>query len=173
MPSFEPGPIPDQLDRSKIVAAMACLLVLSGLALADDANPRPKGKNCDLTSPPPSAGEEMNQGVTVRIFPRAKDVTAKYSGCQVLFAPDGKKWVVVSLTEIVSGDPFRVWVPEDDPAMNCRYKLGKVVRGYPGKCPATEFLILKSVAPGCVEAIRDNAAKQGPGAPWPKQCEYQ
>ena len=156
-----------------IVAAMICLLVVSGQALGDNDNPRPKGKNCDLASPPPSAGEEMNHGLTVRIYPRAKDIAAGYSGCQVLFAPNGGEWVIVSLTEIVNGDPFRVWVAEDDPAMNCRFKRGKVVRGDPAKCPATQFLVLKSVAPGCVEVIRNNVAKQGPGAPWPKECEYQ
>ncbi len=156
-----------------VVAILISLLSVASAAPAATATPRPKGNNCDLDSPPLRAGEEMNHGFTLRIYPRAKDIDTRYSGCQVIFAPDGGKWVVVSLTEVVKGDPVRVWAAEDNPARSCRFERGKVVRGDPNKCPDPKYLLLKSMSEGCVGKIRDAVAKHGLGAPRSKECEYQ
>jgi hypothetical protein len=117
----------------------------------------------------------MNHGATLRIYPRAKDVGAEYSGCQVLFAPHAGKWHVVSLTEVVKGEPVRIWSAheKDQSVLACRYKGGKVVVGNPGKCPSPDFLLVKSMAPGCVKLVGDSVSKSGMGAKWPSQCEYQ
>lgn len=117
----------------------------------------------------------MNHGVVLRIFPRAKDIDATYTGCQALLVPDGKKWAIVSLTEIVNGDPVRIWSEDEkDPAvLACRFKGGKVVEGDPDNCPMPQFLLIKSLAPGCVRTIQDAVAKHGLGAPRPPKCEYQ
>jgi len=155
-------------------------LVLSFFLLAAapalSAGPgRPTGINCDLSSPPAAAGEEMNHGAVLRVFPRAKDIGPTYTGCQALLAPDGEKWVVVSITEVVNGDPLRVWSDyEKDPAvLACRFKGGKVVEGDPNKCPVPQFMLVKSIAPGCVRIIQAAVAKHGLGAQWPQECEYQ
>lgn len=137
---------------------------------------RPKGANCDLISPPLSAGEEMNHGIVLRIFPRAKDIKSTYTGCQALFVQDGDKWAVASLVEIVAGDPIRVWSPDDDADLltrGCRFEHGKVIEGDPNNCPMVEFLLIKSLAPGCVRVIQDAVAKHGRGARIPPECEYQ
>jgi len=135
----------------------------------------PQGTNCDLTAPPVDAGEEFNHGTVLRIYPRAKDIDSKYTGCQALLAPDGQRWIVVSLTEIAEGDPVRLWSAyEQDPAiLACRFERGKVVRGNPRTCPAPEFLLMKSMAPGCVSIVREAVARHGLGAPRPPECEYQ
>jgi hypothetical protein len=159
--------------RMEIATLLIAFLTVSAGASAGDTNPRPNGRNCDLASPPADAGEEMSHGTTLRVYPRAKDIDSKYSGCQVLFAPNAEKWAVVSLTEVVKGDPVRVWAGEPDPAMDCRFKQGKVVRGDPGKCPMPEFLLLKSMAPGCVEIVREAVATHGLGAPRPRECDDQ
>lgn len=158
----------------RIVTAIALLLALSPLAHSADAV-RPEGKNCALPSPPSEAGEEMNRGSLLRVYPRAKDIDGIYTGCQVLFAPRDGKWQVISLTEIVNGDPVRLWSEyEQDPAvLACRYKGGKVTVGDPDKCPMAEFLLVKSMAPGCVKLMQDTVAKGGVGAQTPRQCEYQ
>jgi hypothetical protein len=134
----------------------------------------PRGANCNLSSPPASAGEESNHGIVLRIYPRAKDIDSRYTGCQALLAPDGERWAVVSLTEVVEGDPVRVWSPHEPDAavLACRFRNGKVVQGNPGTCPAPEFLLVKSMEPGCVEVIREAVAKQGLGASRPARCEY-
>jgi hypothetical protein len=136
------------------------------------AQPRPTGSNCNLTKPPESSGEEVNHGATLRIFPRAKDIGPGYSGCQTLWAPDGNRWVLVSLVEISRGDPTRVWSPDEADAeiTACRFKDGEVVRGDPAKCPVPRYLILKSLAPGCVERIRKAIAKGEDDA---RGCKYE
>jgi hypothetical protein len=69
------------------------LAVFLGVSRGAD-NPRPNGKNCALAVPPLTAGEEFNDGAVLRIFPRAKDIDASYTGYQVLFAEYESKWVV-------------------------------------------------------------------------------
>jgi hypothetical protein len=156
------------------IASLAILFFFLGQATAASVQDRPTGLNCNLAAPPRNAGEEQNHGVILRVFPRAKEIGATYSGCQILFAPDGKGWTVVSLTEIVEGDPTRVWsqyerIPEK---LQCRYKAGKVVEGNPDSCPAPEFVLIKSMAPGCVRVVRRQVAKSGLGAGWPPECQY-
>jgi hypothetical protein len=159
----------------KILAAfIKALLLTLFLSASVMAQGRPVGLNCDLRQPPKQAGEESNHGVTLKIYPRAKDISAKYSGCQVMFAPNGKTWVVVSLTEVTNGDPIRVWSddPSNEQTANCLYRKGKITRGDPDKCPAPEFILAKSLAPGCVKLLKNAAAKDGVTAKWPKHCEY-
>ena len=82
---------------------------------------------------------------------------------------------VVSLTEVVQGDPVRIWSEHEaaNPAMSCRYSKGKVVVGNPETCPMAEFILVKSLAPGCFQSIRESVAQQGLGAPWPTGCKYE
>ena len=156
------------------VASFLMGLLLCALSVhAADAG-KPTGKNCDLASPPAAAGERENHGVTLLVYPRAKDIDARYSGCQVLFAPEGKKWIVVFLTEVVNGDPVRIWCPyeTDDEALACRFKQGRVVQGNPDTCPASKFILLESMAPGCARIVQDAAAKHGLEVPRPPECKY-
>jgi hypothetical protein len=136
---------------------------------------RPKGTNCDLAKPPESAGEEMSHGVTLRIYPRAKDIGPAYRGCQSLWAPAGDRWTLVSMVEIVKGDPVRVWSSDSSERdiTACRFKGGRVVRGDPSNCPSPNHLILKSLAPGCVEMIREAVSKGGIGIEEPAGCGYE
>ena len=154
--------------------AKVFFLALAIVGVASAAQ-RPTGSNCNFAQPPSSAGEEMNHGIVMRIHPRAKDIGPSYTGCQVLFAPQEKGWIVVSVTEVLRGDPVRVWSPHAQNAtlIACRFRKGKVVAGDPEKCPMPEFLLLKSVAPGCLQIIRETVAKGGVGAPRPPECEYQ
>jgi hypothetical protein len=148
------------------IAAVVFLLATATAVFAVDD--RPIGSNCNLTEPPPSAGEETNHGIVHRIYPRAKDINADYTGCQVLMVPDNGKWLVIMLTEIIEGDPVRVWSEHETDAarLSCRFKNGKVIQGSPNTCPSPRFLLLKSMAPGCVESERL-------GAPRSPNCEYQ
>jgi hypothetical protein len=92
-----------------------------------------------------------------------------------MLAPNEGKWVIVSLTEVVKGDPIRIWSEHerDSTVLACLFKNGNVVRGDPGTCPAPEFLLVKSLAPGCVRVVQDTVAKSGLGTPWPLECKYE
>lgn len=154
----------------------ASLLLVLQVTIASASSPGgPEGTNCRLAKPPDVAGEEMNHGVTLKIFPRARDIGSDYSGCQVLWAPNGNKWQVITITEVVRGDPVRLWSPHATPAENaCRYRNGAVVAGDPDKCqPHPGYLLKRSMAPGCVEKIKTFVAKNGLGASRPEGCEYE
>lgn len=150
-------------------------LLLCSLSVYAAGADKPTGRNCDLALPPATAGETANHGITLRIYPRAKDIGTRYSGCQVLFAPESEKWIVLSLTEVVDGDPVRVWsaYETDTEVLACRFKQGKVVQGNPDTCPASRFILLESLAPGCTRLVQDAVTKYGLGAPWPPECQYQ
>ena len=157
-------------------SAVALFMLSLTLGFAHGAeNPPPLGKNCSLVEPPSLAGEESNHGAILRIFPRARDIDSRYTGCQAMFAEYAGRWVVVSLTEVVQGDPVRIWSEHEaaNPAMSCSYSKGKVVVGNPETCPMAEFILVKSLAPGCFQSIRESVAQQGLGAPWPTGCKYE
>lgn len=158
---------------ARVVSLFICLL-LCALAVHAADTEKPAGKNCDLTSPPAAAGEEMNHGIVLRVYPRTKDIDAHYSGCQVLFAPHRQQWIAMSLTEVIAGDAVRVWSDDytDLGVRACRFKQGKLIQGDPDTCPSPEFILVKSLAPGCVRIIQDVIARDGPGAPWPPSCKY-
>ena len=157
----------------RTIVLLSCMFGLTLPAIAQ-SEPRLTGRNCDLISPPLNAGEVMNHGVIYRVFPRAKDIGKRYSGCQVMFQPDGDKWLVVSVTEVEKGDPTWVWSPSLDnaPASACRYRKGKAVFGDANDCPMPEFLIQKSLASGCSQLMQEAISKKGLGAPTPRGCEF-
>ncbi len=163
----------DAQDRDGLSARLAilvvCVLLVCPTVYAADED-RPTGTNCELLEPPAAAGEEFGHGFLLRVWPRAKDIDVHYTGCQVVLATkDGKTWRVAWLTEIIKGDPVRIWFEHPDSndfqATNdlqaCRYKSGKLVRGDPHICHG--LTLVGSRAPGCTERF-------GKGAPAP-ECE--
>ena len=122
-----------------------------------------------------NAGEEFNHGITLRIYPRARDINRNYTGCQTMWVPDGRQWRVVSIAAIESGDPVRIWSPvnSDSTKFSCIYKRGKVVKGDEEHCAAPQFLIIKSLAPGCVERIQKSVTNRGLSAATPSGCDYE
>jgi len=158
--------------RASAVALALLLLVTPRVSYAAEAHPQ--GKNCDLAEPPADAGEETNHGMVLRVYPRAKDIGPNYSGCQLLMMQSTEKWIVISYTEVIAGDPIRVWSEfEPDPGkLACRFKAGKLVSGNEDVCPAPEFLLLRSLEPGCVSAIREQANRGGLGTSRPANCDY-
>jgi hypothetical protein len=151
------------------------LLLILALAAPVGAAERPEGTNCRLSAPPESAGEEFSHGAILRSYPRARDINGAYTGCQLMWAPDGAKWVIISATEVVRGDPVRIWSPHaGDPRLTaCQYKNGRVISGVAETCAAPEFLVAKSLAPGCVKRLQEAVAAGGLGAPKPSGCEYE
>ena len=151
------------------------LLLLFALNSGASAAPRPEGRNCRLSAPPSSAGEDLNHGVILRIYPRARDIDAAYTGCQLLWVPIKKKWALISATEVVAGDAVGIWTPSaDSPELtSCRYKNGRVVTGVAETCAAPQFLLKQSLAPGCVRKLQAAIAAGGVGAAWPAGCEYE
>ena len=153
-----------------------CLLLPLVLVLVAPAAraERPHGKNCHLAAPPQSAGEKEAHGVVLRVYPRAEAIDTSYSGCQLVWAPHGARWVVISAAEVIRGDPVRIWTPnpEDASLTGCRYRNGRVTKGSAADCAAAEFLLAKSLAPGCVQKQREAVAAAGLGAANPVGCAH-
>ncbi len=147
---------------------LAILLPLTP-AFADETG-RPTGENCNLAAPPDSAGEEVERGLTLRVFPRGRDIGSKYSGCQLRWAPVKDHWYLVAITGIASGEPVRLWSPEVS-VVTCLYDKGKLVQGEVRNCPDAQNLILRSRAPGCLEKIRHAVGQGGNASAHVPGCE--
>jgi len=152
-----------------ILIALSLLCV----SVSTSAAGRPSGANCALVAPPSTAGEDFAHGATLRIYPRARDISEAYTGCQLLWLPNGKRWTIISSTEVVKGEPVRIWAPSesDSARFSCRYAHGAVVRGNAATCVAPEFLIHKSMAPSCVAKLQESTSRGGTGASPPAGCE--
>jgi hypothetical protein len=134
--------------------------------------PRPAGMNCDLSAPPPGAGEEIRAGGKLLVYPRARDIVVTYSGCQAIWSAAGGDWQLVSLVLVEIGNPVRVWsaAPGEQPGERCKYNVGKLVAGDPQQCLAPGLLLMKSLPPGCVQKVQASlASKQA----WPSECVYE
>ncbi len=151
-------------------ALLGLVVLFAQNAVASD---RPTGMNCALREPPVQAGEGFNHGITLRIFPRAKDIQKNYTGCQTVWVSHPAKLEVLSVVAIERGHAVRVWSPhETDPARTrCRYREGKLIAGSGDHCPAPEFLIHKSMASGCVEKVSKSAAAGS--AVFPEGCDFE
>ena len=148
-------------------ALLVCFLFVYCAAAAANGSGRPVGVNCNLKAPPENAGEDALHGIPMKIYPRAKDISNDYTGCQLTWIEHNGKWHVSTIVAIERGDAVRVWSPDkSDEMRGCRYKQGKVVRGDPKKCADTRFLITKSLPAGCVE----RTAKAGVR---PADCNYE
>jgi len=150
-------------------ALLACLLLIALPALADETG-RPAGDNCNVPSPPDSAGETLDHGVLLKVFPRARDIGPAYTGCQGRWADDKKGWRLAGLAVIRKGEPLRYWTPEVS-FVTCIYDKGKVVLGDAKSCPDQRELVLKSRAAGCEEKIRRTIEQGGNPSPHLPGCE--
>jgi hypothetical protein len=129
------------------------------------------GANCQLGTPPGSAGESQSHGALMKVHPRAKDIGPEYSGCQSTWVEGEKGWSLVARTEIAGGDPVRVVVVDGSYAA-CRYRGGKLIAGTEAECADPRFLLVRSFPPGCVAKLRAAAARGGPGM-LPAECEVE
>ena len=115
--------------------------------------------NCNLREPPKLSGEvEFLHGSELRVYPRAKTITPRYTGCQLAWIKDATRWQRVITVYIVDGDIRRVEIinTEDrSQSSTCGFEKGKLTDGPIDFCgsvsaPTPEFLPMKSLAAGCL-----------------------
>ena len=153
--------------RPIVSFSLATYITVSLHTVALSAEPsRPTGKNCDLSAPPTSAGEEVNHNSVLRVFPRRSSISATYSGCQAVFVtPSENTPQLLWLIEIRRGDPVRMWSPRPDmrDQQDCRYKNGTLVRGRSEICSDARTLLMPSLPAGC---LAKEVARE------PSECRY-
>jgi hypothetical protein len=152
---------------------MVALALFTGHSYTFAKDPRPKGSNCNLESPPATSGEEAHMGTKLLVYPRAKDITTTYTGCQSLWWTGPNQEVkLVLLVYVEAGFPVRTWAnsPQDERGEDCRYKNGKTVSAKPEQCTESEYVLLKSLPSGCFKRIQEAMATK---SPHPPDCEYE
>lgn len=153
---------------------IAVLIIMQCAAATAGEHGRPIGHNCEFSAPPENAGEDFNHGVVLRIYPRAKDIGKNYTGCQTMWTPEDKSWLIVGMVAIEAGYPVRIWVPSISgpiPA-SCRYRKGRLFKGDEKNCPDAKTLIAKSLAVGCGEKMK-SAVAAGLRAQFPAGCMFE
>jgi len=148
-----------------VFAVLVCCLP----ARADETG-RPTGENCLVASPPVTAGEVLDQGTTLRVYPRAKDIARKYTGCQSRWRWEKDRWQLAKVVSIIEGEPMTAWSPAVS-VITCLYDKGKLIQGEAANCPEPQSLILKSRASGCLDKIQRVAAQGGNKSPSVPGCE--
>ena len=136
------------------MARLIALLLALTPSLAVAAVGAPVGANCNLSVPPAASGELMNHGIAIKVFPRARDISANYSGCQMLWAPDEKaQWNLLLVVYIEGGSPVRPWTLQEPTGelSACRYIRGELVAGEERNCGPARSWLKNSMDPGCVE----------------------
>jgi hypothetical protein len=142
---------------SNIAATITFIGMLSAapLAVSQDARvafSRPSGQNCDLEAPPNASGEEGGHGVLLQVWPRIKDMEARYTGCQAIFVTTAEQPTRLGwLVEVVGGEPRRLWSPQPDmlEKSSCIYEHGMLVQGEQKTCPEQSELLMPSTPAGC------------------------
>jgi len=149
------------------------LLLVCG-ARAPAAQESAVRENCRLSGPPANAGEDSRNGTTLRVYPRARDISGDYTGCQTTWMQVEGGWALIWATIFEHGNPVRMAFPQGAPLLSayfaCTYERGKVVKGDLKNCLPPELLVTKSLPPGCLARIRvwDGDAT----AQWPLDCVY-
>jgi hypothetical protein len=97
----------------------------------------------------------------MKFYPRAKDIPASYTGCQVVWLMRDDRWITFS-TRYYSGGTLRAFygpVLEGKPTSACVFENGKLAAGSKGACPSFEEASrpAPSLPPGCITALKKNA----------------
>lgn len=91
--------------------------------------------NCDLKVPPDGPGENFVHGTYLFIYPR--QVSNSYTGCQIMWADDGARWMALYLEK---GHPklLQVTYPFDSEAGKyvCKYENDSLVNADQKFCNA-------------------------------------
>jgi hypothetical protein len=109
-----------------------------------------RGPNCSLSVPPEDAGEDGSHYLLM-VYPRAKDLGAKYSGCQSRWMWAGTDWHLLEISYFWRGELRTHHLPsyQGSPAVTCRYSKGVLLSGERRSCPRAKELPRKSLSAGC------------------------
>lgn len=139
-------------------ALLTSLLTLACACAFGDERDRPVGQNCDLATPPRTAGEEAHHGVLLLVFPRARDIKADYNGCQVVWIQRDKKASLAWIVLVQAGQAVRVWSQDAEMQTmlgQCVWEKGTIKKGTSAVCGSAKSMIMKSYLPGCISRTPD------------------
>ena len=135
-------------------------LILAVAAVLVSGDIPSNAPNCNLQSPPPNSGEIQGEtsALDLKVFPRRKDLQARYTGCQTSWIKSEGGWQRYSIAYLVRGKPVLLlaWPPADlgEDHLQCRYHDKKVVSGNEQDCPEVSEVVLPSMPAGCLQRLR-------------------
>jgi len=137
------------------------LLLFFSVSVA--ASPLPvDGPNCSLKSPPSAAGEDNPHGGLMKFYPRAKDIPAGYTGCQMAWLQREGGWTSFSARYYLGGTLRAFYGPPvgSKPTSVCLFESGELSPASTGACPSFEEASkpAPSLAPGCITANKRQTA---------------
>jgi hypothetical protein len=115
-----------------------------------------RAPNCSVSLPPANAGEDVNHGALMKIYPRKSEMGPEYTGCQSTWIEHQGNWVLLSVFYFERGLLRALRMPHEQTRSKdiyCWYKDSKLEPGSSKRCfaPAQEVVPSSSYAPGCME----------------------
>ena len=154
-----------------VVGLLICFWFSAVMAKSDAL--RPVGENCSIEIPPKSSGEDAHMyGGVFKVYPRAKDISKNYSGCQIIW--HGKEslenFSLFSIVKFEKGRLVRFWAPPNgnSDTISCEYINGLPAPGGGRDCAKAEGFPVKSMRPGCLNDFVK--AQLDRSLPLPKDC---
>ncbi len=148
------------------------------IAYGAHGSDRPRGLNCAIQTPPEDAGEDSHMYAgAFKIYPRAKNMEPRYSGCQIIWRDKNQsleKWELLAVLILRNGELVGSWSPMEEGASlnNCKYAGGRLASGDPGDCYRADIVPLKSMKSGCLSDMLK--ASYDRSLPLPNDClEYE
>lgn len=109
------------------------------------------GSNCQLLSPPKTAGETQTHGVILYLYPRSHTINNDYDGCQNQWFLDEDHYRKLSVVHYVKGkatlyDNIRI---NGGIGYRCHYDNQSLTIESDKRCPSTKQLKKKTYQAGC------------------------
>jgi len=136
---------------------------------------RPEGNNCGMINPPSNAGEDSHMYFGLaKVYPRAKNMSAEYSGCQIIWSNKGESldsWSLAFKLIYANGELVRsqTFLSTDSEALECKYNSIELVSGKADDCYPLEQTPVVSMRPGCLKDLVE--ASYDRTKPLPTDCQ--
>ena len=114
--------------------------------------------NCQLLTPPETAGETQAHGVILYIYPRSHTINSDYTGCQSQWFLDDDYYRKLSVVHYAKGlitgyDNIQI---SGDYAYQCHYENKLLTIESDRRCPTPERLKKKTYQAGCYSKSKLN-----------------
>jgi len=137
----------------KILPVLFLVLMFCSFVLqAGELIPKSAG-NCNILQPPKAAGDSVLNGRLMKIFPRRKDMSANYTGCQTLWLDIQRmhKLEKILVLYFENGEIKVQQHTEAGKTFSCRYYAGSLLPNSKIECSEKSIGALSSQPAGCTK----------------------
>lgn len=138
--------------KAPLILFLALLLCSLSL-LASDLIPK-DANNCNIIQPPKAAGDSVLNGRLMKIFPRRKDMSENYTGCQILWLDIQRRHKLEKIL-VLYFENGKIKVQQHMEAgrsFSCRYYAGSLLSNSSHECSKKSIGALSSHPAGCLKS---------------------